>query len=87
MDIPKPKAFFEPIETKTGEWCVRLSLPGGREPVIDGFKSEAERESGSKRIRWRGSIDMRAADMSKASKRPRDLNQWAKDELGLNGGL
>jgi hypothetical protein len=42
MDIPKPQAFFEPIETKTGEWCVRLSLPGGREPVIDGFKSETE---------------------------------------------
>ena len=24
------------------KWSVRLSLPGGRQPVIDGFKSEAE---------------------------------------------
>jgi hypothetical protein len=30
------------METKDGEWGVRLSLPGGRQPVIDGFKSEAE---------------------------------------------
>jgi hypothetical protein len=37
-----PKAVFKPIETKDGEWFVRLSLPGGRQPVIDGFKSEAE---------------------------------------------
>jgi len=42
MDIAKPQAFFEPIETKTAEWCVRLSLPGRRKPVIDGFKSETE---------------------------------------------
>ena len=28
MDIVSPRAFFEPIETKTAEWCVRLSLPG-----------------------------------------------------------
>jgi hypothetical protein len=37
-----PKAVFKPIETKDGEWSVRLSLPGGRRPVVDGFKSEAE---------------------------------------------
>jgi hypothetical protein len=36
------KAVFMPIETKDGEWSVRLALPGGRQPVVDGFKSEAE---------------------------------------------
>ena len=33
------KAVFKPIETKDGEWSVRLALPGGRQPVVDGFKS------------------------------------------------
>jgi hypothetical protein len=42
MDRSWPKAVFKPIETKDGEWSIRLSLPGGRRPVIDGFKSEAE---------------------------------------------
>jgi hypothetical protein len=42
MDRSWPKAVFKPIETKEGEWYVRLSLPGGRQPIIDGFKSEAE---------------------------------------------
>jgi len=42
MDRSWPKAVFKPIETKDGQWSIRLSLPGGRRPVIDGFKSEAE---------------------------------------------
>ena len=42
MNVSWPKAVFKPIETKDGEWSVRLSLPGGRRPVVDGFKSEAE---------------------------------------------
>jgi hypothetical protein len=42
MASPKPKVRFEAAETKGGEWYVRLTLPGGRQPQIDGFKTEAE---------------------------------------------
>ena len=42
MAIPKPKARFDVVESKNGEWYVRLTLPGGRQPQIDGFKTEAE---------------------------------------------
>jgi hypothetical protein len=42
MEKSEPKRPFEPFEKTPGEWSVRLSLPGGRQPVIDGFKSEAE---------------------------------------------
>ena len=38
----QPEPTFEPIEAKNGEWYVRLYLPGGRQPVIEGFKSQAE---------------------------------------------
>lgn len=41
-DRAQPEATFEPIEAKNGEWYVRLSLPGGRQPIVEGFKSEAE---------------------------------------------
>ena len=33
---------FDAVESKNGEWYVRLTLPGGRQPQIDGFKTEAE---------------------------------------------
>ena len=38
----QPKPAFEPIEAENGEWYVRLSLPGGRQPIVEGFKSEGE---------------------------------------------
>ena len=33
---------FDAVESKDGEWYVRLTLPGGKQPQIDGFKTEAE---------------------------------------------
>jgi sulfite reductase beta subunit-like hemoprotein len=42
MATTKSKARFEAVETKDGEWYVRLMLPGGRQPQIDGFKTKAE---------------------------------------------
>ena len=42
MAIRKPKARFDAVESKNGEWYVRLTLPGGKQPQIDGFKTEAE---------------------------------------------
>ena len=42
MGKSEPKRPFEPFEATPGKWSIRLSLPGGRQPVIDGFKSEAE---------------------------------------------
>jgi len=34
---------FEPVKLKAGSgWYVRLTLPDGRQPQIDGFKTEAE---------------------------------------------
>jgi hypothetical protein len=43
MATPKPKTKFEPTELKgrTG-WCVRIMLPSGIQPQIDGFETEAE---------------------------------------------
>jgi hypothetical protein len=39
----KAKTKFEPAELKAGiGWCVRLTLPSGRQPQIDGFETEAE---------------------------------------------
>lgn len=37
----QPEPTFEPIE-ENGEWYLRLSLPGGRQSKIGGFKSEVE---------------------------------------------
>ena len=42
MSAPKSKARFDAVETKDGEWHVRLTLPGGRQPQIDGFRTESE---------------------------------------------
>jgi len=43
MATHKPKTKFEPAELKAGTgWCVRLTLPSGRQPQIDGFETEAE---------------------------------------------
>jgi hypothetical protein len=36
------KARFEAVERKDGQWYVRLMLPEGRQPQIDGFKTQAE---------------------------------------------
>ncbi len=41
-DHAPPEPTFEPLEEKNGEWYLRLSLPGGRQTRIDGFKSEVE---------------------------------------------
>jgi hypothetical protein len=42
MTTPKTKARFEAVETKDGQWLVRLTLPGGKQPEIDGFRTQAE---------------------------------------------
>jgi hypothetical protein len=42
MATSKPKVRFEAVERKDGQWYVRLTLPGGRQPQIDGFSSEGE---------------------------------------------
>lgn len=42
MAALNPKARFDVVESKDGEWYVRLTLPGGRQPQIDGFKTKAE---------------------------------------------
>ena len=39
---PKSKARFDAVETKDGQWLVRLTLPGGQQPEIDGFRTQAE---------------------------------------------
>jgi hypothetical protein len=43
MATPKLKTIFEPAELKgrTG-WCVRIMLPNGIKPQIDGFETETE---------------------------------------------
>jgi hypothetical protein len=42
MAAIKSKARFDAVERKDGEWYVRLTLPGGRQSQIDGFKTKAE---------------------------------------------
>jgi hypothetical protein len=43
MNKPKPKVTFEPVQMKIGTgWYLRLTLPGGRQSRIDGFKTQAE---------------------------------------------
>jgi len=38
-----PKAKFEAIQLKDRSgWYVRLTLPDGRQPQIDGFKTQSE---------------------------------------------
>ena len=39
---PKPKTRFDAVEAKDGQWLVRLTLPGGDQPEIDGFRTQAE---------------------------------------------
>ena len=43
MAKAKPKVEFEPVEMKIGSgWYVRVTLPGGRQPQLGSFSSEAE---------------------------------------------
>jgi hypothetical protein len=42
MTTPNPKVRFEAVEGKDNQWYVRLTLPGGRQPQIDGFSTKAE---------------------------------------------
>jgi len=43
MPDSKPKVTFGPIPMKNGKgWCVRVMLPHGRQPLIDGFNKKAE---------------------------------------------
>jgi hypothetical protein len=47
MPHSPPRAQFEPLPTKVrDEFYVRVTLPDGRQPQIDGFKTKAEA------IRW-----------------------------------
>lgn len=39
---PKSKIRFDAVEAKDGQWLVRLTLPGGGQPEIDGFRTQAE---------------------------------------------
>ena len=41
MGAPKSKARFNAVETRYGD-DVRLTLPGGKQPQIDGFKTASE---------------------------------------------
>ena len=44
----KPKVIFEPAQVKKGKgWCVRVLLPHGPQPQIDGFYKRAEAVPGS----------------------------------------
>ena len=39
----KPKLAFEPVRSKNGKgWSVRVMLPHGSRPQIDGFNRKAE---------------------------------------------
>jgi hypothetical protein len=42
MAASKSKARFDTVETKDGQWSVRVTLPGGGRPQIDDFKTESE---------------------------------------------
>ena len=42
MAAPKSKVRFNAVETKDGQWYVRLTLPDGRQPQIDDFRTQAE---------------------------------------------
>ena len=43
MADSKPKVTFGPFPMKNGKgWCVRVMLPHGRQPLIDGFTKKAE---------------------------------------------
>jgi hypothetical protein len=42
MTTPNPKVRFEAVERKDGQWYVRLSLPGGRQPQFDGFSTKGK---------------------------------------------
>ena len=43
MQTSKPKVSFEPVQSKKGKgWSVRVRLPHGPQPQIDGFAKRAE---------------------------------------------
>ena len=43
MTTTKPKVIFEPAQMKKGKgWCVRVLLPHGPQPQIEGFYKRAE---------------------------------------------
>ena len=43
MPDSKPKVMFEPVQMKKGKgWYVRVMLPHGLQPRVDGFTKKAE---------------------------------------------
>ena len=42
MVASKSKARFDIVETKDGQWSVRVTLPGDRQQQIDDFRTESE---------------------------------------------
>jgi hypothetical protein len=39
----RPKMEFEPVELTVGQgWCVRVTLPKGKQPQLGNFHSEVE---------------------------------------------
>jgi hypothetical protein len=42
MTASKPKARFDIVETKDGQWHVRVTLPGGKQSQVDDFRTESE---------------------------------------------
>jgi hypothetical protein len=42
MAPSKSKARFDTVETKDGQWSVRVMLPGGGRSQIDDFRTESE---------------------------------------------
>jgi hypothetical protein len=54
MATAKPKARFDAVEGKDGQWTVRVTLPDGMHSQIDGFTtgSEARRWIKAQSARW-----------------------------------
>jgi hypothetical protein len=42
MTASKSKARFDIVETKDGQWHVRVTLPGGKQSQVDDFRTESE---------------------------------------------
>jgi hypothetical protein len=45
MAETKPKIRFQVVRAKDGTWFVRLTLPHGLQPQINGFRREAEAQA------------------------------------------
>ncbi|MFZ1962133.1 MAG: hypothetical protein WAU78_01455 [Roseiarcus sp.] len=46
----RPKMEFEPVELTVGQgWCVRITLPQGKQPQLGNFRTEVEAHEWIKR--------------------------------------